>query len=53
MNKGKCVFCKRTITNYGNYAEPVKNGRCCDLCNELVVIPARLMLILQNKKLKK
>jgi|14_taG_2_1085336.scaffolds.fasta_scaffold09553_3 hypothetical protein len=29
--------------NQGNNPEPVSSeGRCCDTCNELVVIPARL-----------
>lgn len=26
----------------GNNAEPVNDGRCCDNCNDNVVIPARL-----------
>ena len=26
----------------GNNAEPVARGRCCDDCNLLVVVPARL-----------
>jgi len=29
----------------GNNAEPVKRGRCCDVCNMEVVIPARLKQI--------
>tara|TARA_R110001606_G_C15133478_1_gene623668 strand:+ start:113 stop:295 length:183 start_codon:yes stop_codon:yes gene_type:complete len=27
---------------WGNNAEPVNSGRCCDDCNWKVVIPARL-----------
>lgn len=38
----KCVICKGEITGHGHNAEPVKNGRCCDLCNSIEVIPARL-----------
>lgn len=38
----KCVICGEPITGYGNNAEPVKHGRCCDKCNQEVVIPARL-----------
>lgn len=30
-------------THWGNNAEPVNGGRCCDDCNSSVVIPARLM----------
>ena len=28
----------------GHNAEPVTDGRCCDLCNHAVVIPVRLSL---------
>ena len=28
----------------GNNAEPVNDGRCCDICNLQVVIPARLRI---------
>ena len=32
--------------NQGNNPEPVRSeGRCCDTCNELVVIPARLQKV--------
>lgn len=27
---------------YGNNAWPINNGRCCNACNDLMVIPARL-----------
>lgn len=27
---------------YGNNAQPVNDGRCCDVCNTTVVIPRRL-----------
>jgi len=29
----------------GNNASPINNGRCCDTCNSLVVIPARFAVI--------
>lgn len=38
----KCVICGAEIEGYGNNAEPVKHGVCCDECNQTVVIPARL-----------
>lgn len=28
--------------NEGHNASPVKRGRCCDVCNDTIVIPARL-----------
>ena len=53
----KCSICFSKITadpygwDGGNNAAPVNNGRCCFLCNEKVVIPARLNLHF-NKKIK-
>lgn len=47
----KCSICGNTIEvnaygwKYGNNAQPVNDGRCCDLCNFMYVIPARI-----NKK---
>lgn len=29
----------------GHNAEPVNDGRCCTVCNDLVVIPARIKQI--------
>lgn len=49
--EGICCICGRTYTHWGNNADPVKNGRCCDICNNLYVIPARIDEI-QNRKNK-
>ncbi len=39
---GKCsINPKHTYTHWGNNAEPVNSGRCCDSCNNRVVIPCR------------
>jgi len=45
----KCCICKKEIEikkgwKEGNNAYPIKNGRCCDYCNSMKVIPARLIL---------
>ena len=32
-----CCICGEQIYGYGNSAEPVKSGRCCDKCNIIVV----------------
>ena len=37
-----CVICGKEFQGYGNNAEPVEKGKCCDNCNRNVVIPARL-----------
>lgn len=42
MEKKKCVICGKEFEGYGNNAQPVKDGLCCDDCNMKVVIPARL-----------
>jgi hypothetical protein len=38
----QCSICFRRYTEFGHPAEPVGSGRCCNVCNDLVVIPARL-----------
>ena len=38
----KCVLCGEEYEGYGNNAEPVAEGRCCDKCDAEVVIPARI-----------
>ena len=40
--KAKCIFCKVEIEGYGNNAEPVRKGKCCDDCNLKIIIPVRL-----------
>jgi len=49
----ECILCGGKYIGYGNNAEPIKKGRCCDICDNLKVIPARLKLaIAKIKKLK-
>ena len=38
----KCSICGEPIFGYGNNAEPINDGLCCDVCNIEKVIPARL-----------
>lgn len=48
----KCSICEKEIEkkyrngkmywDSGNNAEPVNSGRCCDKCNNEVVIPTRI-----------
>lgn len=44
----KCSICSEIIKpnsfgwKYGNNAQPINDGRCCDICNYKYVIPARL-----------
>ena len=32
-----CSICKEDFEGYGNNAQPVNNGVCCDDCNNLVI----------------
>lgn len=45
-----CCLCGIEITGYGNNADPVKVGTCCDLCNATEVIPARLRLFKEHQQ---
>jgi len=56
----KCSICTREIEplvlegkvywNQGNNAEPINDGRCCDLCNSNVVIPLRIKNMTEKRK---
>ena len=38
----QCIICAQTFSGSGNDARPLRDGRCCDACNQQKVIPARL-----------
>lgn len=42
MNKNICSICGDEFEGYGNNAQPVNNGTCCDNCNKRVVLPIRI-----------
>ncbi len=44
-----CSICGKKYEGYGNNAQPVNDGRCCDKCNVLIVVPRR-MQDAKNKK---
>jgi len=37
-----CSICQAEYEGFGNNAEPINDGRCCDNCNWAVVVPARI-----------
>lgn len=39
----KCCFCKKDAGEFGNNAQPIMDGRCCDSCNNGVVLPIRIL----------
>ena len=38
----KCCICGKEFEGYGNNALPIKDGTCCDKCNDIFVFPSRL-----------
>ena len=36
--KSRCVICGKEYSGFGNNAEPLAKGFCCDICNTLVVL---------------
>ena len=34
----KCSICNENFEGFGNNAEPINDGRCCDDCNNLVIM---------------
>lgn len=52
-NKFKCCICFKEFEGYGNNPEPVlSKGKCCDKCNQMYVIPARISLMKNKGKNK-
>ena len=44
----KCVICQQTYTGFGHNADPIANGKCCDVCQDTKVLPLRLDLFLNE-----
>lgn len=38
----KCSICGKNYEGYGNNAQPINNGRCCDDCTITIVVPRRI-----------
>ena len=44
-----CVLCRKPFTEYGNDPWPVSiTVRCCNACNALKVVPARLRMLVKS-----
>ena len=49
----ECCICGKICTDWGNNPWPVnesEDARCCDECNSLYVVPARLEQMVRNRK---
>lgn len=46
-----CILCGCWVNGYGHNPEPLAKAfyRCCDVCNSLKVIPARINMYYDNK----
>ena len=49
MSEQACALCCCPFVEWGNTAEPVANGRCCNVCSDLYVIPARIRRMRHEK----
>ena len=56
MKKTKCSICEDVIIpdpdgwNGGHNAEPINSGRCCGMCNDMVVTPRRISDYREGRK---
>jgi hypothetical protein len=41
-SKQICCICKHEYPGFGHNAQPYRQGRCCNTCNDIHVIPARV-----------
>ena len=39
----KCCICGKEFIGFGNNAEPIKKGTCCDSCNSKFIINSRIL----------
>lgn len=52
MEIHKCSICGKQYEGFGNNAQPVNDGRCCDECNRNIVVLRRLTDIINKNKEK-
>jgi len=51
MKRQKCCICGNYFEGYGNNPAPVKTeGRCCNFCDDTVVIPTRIAQYIESRK---
>ena len=44
-----CAICNGAIVGFGNDAQPINDGHCCDRCHTERVIPERARRILRHQ----
>ena len=45
-----CSICQLFYIGFGNNAQPINKGRCCDKCNVDFVIPIRMLRVFKSRK---
>jgi hypothetical protein len=45
-----CSICHHAYVGYGHNAWPVLDGFCCDECHHWLVVPARLALMVLERR---
>jgi len=46
----ECCICGKPYGGHGHNADPIKHGRCCNRCNDVHVIPARIRKMREEAK---
>lgn len=51
-NMHTCSICGKYYEGYGNSAQPINNGRCCNNCDNTIVTPRRMKDVInkQNRR---
>jgi hypothetical protein len=49
---GACSICGEPYTRFGHNAEPINHDRCCDKCNQDVILPARMLRRRQGRDMR-
>jgi hypothetical protein len=51
VRKFECCICKDTIEGeYGNNPDPFTGNKCCDYCNEVAVVSARMAMLVAREE---
>jgi hypothetical protein len=48
----ECCICGMPYPGYGHNADPIKRGHCCNRCNDVHVIPARIRAMKKARELE-
>jgi len=43
-----CLICSGAIVGFGNDAQPITDGRCCDRCHAERAVPERVRRMLER-----